>query len=97
MTLSRFIAGQSAEGFWSQKSLIDECLKNQINLNCLDAQLSNVDETEKTKIVLTLAALYILKELYFEEEQKWTMIASKAKKYLQVTGKVDTKHLSTLY
>ena len=87
--LSSIINLQSSAGNWKSESrdTLVSCLDGEELFEDADVMqalnaLELKEGADKSLIYLTLLALFILEEAYWDEKQSWTMIATKAKKYL---------------
>ena len=88
-TLDDLIDGQSASGFWKDKSLVMRYVKErETDTESIEKIIKeNIkDQSEYLQVYLTILALWILKEKYDEQEDEWQMIAKKAKNYLKEQG-----------
>ncbi|CDW82806.1 UNKNOWN [Stylonychia lemnae] len=92
-TLNSLINDQSSVGNWNTTDLIFSYFEeNKISEDFeRDIKLMLKDKNLYLQVLLTILALFILREKYDDQEDEWIMIAKKAKTYLREQGieKVD--------
>ncbi|CDW74004.1 UNKNOWN [Stylonychia lemnae] len=91
--LDSLINDQSSVGNWNSAKLIFSFLNENLFAEDLERDITQMikDKNLQKQVLLTILALFILKEIFDDKEDEWVMIAKKAKTYLREQGieKVD--------
>ncbi|CDW78295.1 UNKNOWN [Stylonychia lemnae] len=91
--LSSLINDQSSVGNWNSQNLIFSYFQeNKVSEDFeRDIKLMIKDKNLYQQVLLTILALFVLREKFDDQEDEWIMIAKKAKTYLREQGieKVD--------
>ena len=87
-----FIGGATSDGFWPSSTSLDfkACVEgddiNDAKVREAVGQLSLAGGADSEAVYLTLLAVFILEEIYGDNEDEWQLIAGKAKRWLESVG-----------
>ena len=93
-TLDQIISAQHTSGYWleTSKSLFDTFIASgdSFDFDTIDEVNKAIDNCKMSAmrgvIIATLVALFILMEVFEDQEDEWTLVAKKAKTWLKSRG-----------